>query len=272
MRRALSIAVRDGKRSIVLVHRRGYAPAFRCIRCRTVRRCGACGAAADSGSICRRCGTKLGSCSKCDGRRFEPLGAGVGRVVDDLRRTLGDAVGPADDDAAVHVVTERDLPAIGRIDVAAAVDIDGIMIAPHYRAGEDALRVMARLAAKVVPGTGNRCIVQTAMPEHPVVAALRRGHPLEYLRHELDERASAGFPPAGELLAIDVRDTPSDADAELRAIAGTAVHGPAPAGEAQRWLLQAPNLREAKVRLRGLVQRWRDGGAQVRVDVDPLDL
>ena len=44
--RSLQGAVKRGARAFVLVHRRDYAPAFRCVRCRAVRRCLECGAGA----------------------------------------------------------------------------------------------------------------------------------------------------------------------------------------------------------------------------------
>lgn len=273
VRRTLTMAAAGGRKSFVLVHRRGYAPAFRCTRCREVRRCTVCGAAADRGDQCRRCNSPLGRCAECGGARFEPLGAGVGRVVDDLRRSLGDAVGPAGEtDRPVVVGTERDIPESPDVDIAAAVDIDGVMLAPHYRAGEDALRLVARLAGKVKPGAGNRCLVQTGVPGHAVIAALRGGHPLPFLRAELDRRSIEGFPPTGELIAIDVKNTPDGADGALREAVGDGVHGPAPSGEGTRWLIQGSDLREPKIRLRRLVQQWRDTGARVRVDVDPIDL
>lgn len=273
VRRALAMAVSGGRTGFVLVHRRGYAPAFRCVRCGTVRRCRVCGAAADRGDSCRRCTASLGSCSECGGGRFEPLGSGVGRIVDDLARTLGDSVGPADGPSRpVLVGTERDLPLIPDVDLAVALDIDGLMLAPNYRAAEDALRVAARTAGKVHRGSGNRAMAQTALPEHPVVAALRSGHPMPFLQEELRLRGEQGFPPTGELIAIDVGNVPDDADTDLRRTVAADVHGPAEAGEATRWLVQGPDLREAKIRLRGLVQTWRDAGARVRVDVDPIDL
>jgi hypothetical protein len=37
-------------------------------------------------------------------------------------------------------------------------------------------------------------------------------------------------------------------------------------------LLQGADLRAVRVRLRTLVQRWRDAGHTVRIDADPLDL
>ena len=210
---------------------------------------------------------------QCGAERFEPLGAGVGRVVDDLRRTAGGSVGPAAGPRVPVVVgTERDLVATGSVDLAVAVDVDGVLLAPHYRAAEDALRVVARLAGKVKRRSGNRTMVQTSMPDHPVFGALRSGHPMGFLTAEIAQRSAEGFPPVGELMAIDLRNAPDGADTALRQVAGSAVRGPAPSGGGLRWLLEGPDLREIKIRLRSLVQRWRDAGAKVRVDVDPIDL
>ena len=115
-------------------------------------------------------------------------------------------------------------------------------------------------------------MVQTSMPDHPIIAALRSGRPLDFLQNELSARARDGFPPAGELLALDLREPPAEADAQLRDVAGAEVLGPADTGEGQRWLLQGKDLGDARVRLRGLVQSWRDAGVRVRIDVDPSDL
>lgn len=273
VRRALALGVKKGDRSFVLVHRRGYAPAFGCVRCRTVRRCPVCGAASDRGDTCRRCDAHLGSCVECGGERFEPFGAGVGRVVDDLRRTLGDGVQPMDANRGlVRVGTERDLPGAGRVALAAAVDIDGLMLAPHYRSAEDALRVVARLASLVTPGSGHRCLVQTGMPNHPVIAALRRGRPMSFLSDEIGQRSAAGFPPLADLIAVEVGGNSDGVDDELREVTEGTVRGPAPVGEGRRWLLQGTDLRRTRLRMRDLVQRWRDRGGRVRIDVDPIDL
>ena len=273
VRRALGMATAAGRRSFVLVHRRGYAPAFTCISCRTIRRCEVCGAAADRGSSCRRCSSSLGPCVQCGGERFQALGTGVGRAVEDLRRSLGQDVGPADEgDFRIAVGTERDLVRVDAVDLAVAIDADGLMLAPNYRATEDALRLLARLAGKVQPGKGNRCLIQTGMPTHDVIEAMRSGHPMSFLREELAHRANEGFPPSGELLVLDVTNAPESMDSELRAGADAVVLGPAPVGERSRWLIQGNELRQTKIRLRTLVQKWRDAGARVRVDVDPLDL
>lgn len=272
-RHALSLALRQEKRVFVLVNRRGYAPAFRCVRCRAVRRCGVCGAAADRGDTCRRCGAHMGTCRECGAARFEPLGAGVGRIVDELRAIVGEAAAPAGEGAApILVGTERDLATVGGFDLTVAVDADGALYAPNYRASEDALRLLARLASKVRPGRGNRAVIQTSMPNHEVFGALRGGHPLPFLAAELAHREEEGFPPAAELMAVEIRGDATGIDGELRDLVDGEVLGPAPAVDATRWLVQAPGLRESKVRLRRAVQQWRDKGLSVRIDADPQDL
>jgi len=274
-RMALHAVLKEGGRGFVFTHRRGYAPAFRCGACRTLRTCLECGARPERGDTCPRCGSSLGPCAACGAGRFEPLGAGVGRVTEELRRVLGrDRVGEVGSDAPVLVGTERDLVAMPPVRLAVAVDADGLLLAPNYRAGEEGLRLLARLAGTVEPGSGRRSIVQTAQPEHPVIAALRRGDPLSYLHEELEGRSALGFPPAGEIIVLEVGEPPPDADARLReAVGGNgAVLGPAERRGRMRWLIQGSSLGGTRVALRPLVQHLRDSGARVHVDADPLDL
>ncbi|MDJ0663668.1 MAG: hypothetical protein QNJ75_03855 [Acidimicrobiia bacterium] len=272
---AIRLAVRKNRQVFVFVSRRGYAPAFRCVRCRELRRCPKCGAGPDRGDECRRCGTVLGPCGNCGGRRFEPLGAGLGRVSDELARHLGDrVVGPSGSGKQVLVGSERDLPTIPLTALTVAVDADSMLMAPHYRAEEDAFRILARVVATVARGRGSRCLIQTAQPDHRALGALRGGHPLEYLDELNEERQRDGLPPAAELIAVEVG---GDASARAADIAGVAdrevqVHGPEVGGGRTRWFIQAASLQSTRVRLRTIVQQWRDAGLKVRIDADPIDL
>ncbi len=272
-RAALHAVVGGGGRAFVFTDRR--APAVRCIRCRTLRSCPECGARPGREAACARCGAELGDCRECGGRRFEPLGAPVDRLIAELRRFLApDRVGEAGSDTAVQVGTERDLPTLGPIDLAVVVDADGLIRAPHYRAVEDGFRLMARVVAAAGSGRGRRAVAQTADPGHPALVALRRAAPDRLIRHEIDTRAALGFPPHGELLVLEVTDPPADGDRLLRSAVGerATVLGPAERRGRMRWLIQGNDLRPARLTLRGLVQDWRDGGARVRVDADPIDL
>ncbi len=271
--RAIRGTLRAGGGVFVFVPRRGDAAAYRCVSCGELRRCPNCGAAASRGDVCARCETRLERCAECAGERFEALGAGLGRVKSELRRSLGVVVGGVEEETAVVVGTERDLPGVGQKALAVVIDADGMVFAPHYRAEEDAFRTIVRVASLVGRGRGRRCLIQTANPRHRVYDALRHGRPGPLLHELLKEREEAGFPPVSQLLAVELTDARQGADAELRALgAGVSVHGPAVSGDVTRWLVSGPDLRPLKLQLRGQVQRWRDGGAKVRIDADPVRL
>ena len=272
-RQAIGSVARRGGSVLVFTTRRGGA--VRCVRCRTLRACTSCGARPGTGDSCSRCGAAIGPCSSCGGRRFEGLGASVGRLRAEAAGLFGrDVVGEAGSGRQVVVATERDLTTTGPVELAVIVDADGPLLAPHYRAAEDALRLMARVVAAAGHGRGRRAIVQTAMPGSPAIEALRRATPLAFLDAELPVRDSLGFPPSGELIALEIRDAPADADASLRSTVGdrATVLGPSERNDEMRWLIQARDLGPARISLRSLVHGWREGGTRVRVDADPIDL
>jgi primosomal protein N' (replication factor Y) len=271
---AIRGAVASQSPVFVLVGSRGYAPAFRCVACGEIRRCANCSSAASRDDTCRRCGSSLGDCTSCGGSRFQALGAGRGRIIDDISGIVGpDVVGRPEDDRLVTVGTERDLIGVHDMGLSVAVDIDGFTMAPHYRAAEDGLQLLARLAQTVKRGSGSRCVIQTADPNQPVVAALVHGRSQDFLLTELALRRRFGFPPVGSLIAIETDDVHDAGDLLADAVAPHAsVLGPARVGERMRWLIQDRDLGAARLALRPVVSTLRSKGAKVRVDVDPIDL
>jgi primosomal protein N' (replication factor Y) len=258
----------------VYAHRRGYSAASRCASCRTLRVCGSCGSRPDPGALCARCGAEIGPCTSCGGDRFEPLGAGVGRLIEEIGRIVDPRiVGSVDDRRAVRVGTERDLPRLPACDLVIWVDADGLIRGTNYRAAEEALRLGARLAGLV--GERGRLLLQTSDPGHHAVVALRRADPVGFFDIEIDVRRTFGYPPSGELMVVEARELD---DAELRnseliAIGGGAtILGPAESARGVRWLIQGEDLSRFKSALRPVVDRWRSVGASVRIDVDPIEL
>lgn len=259
--------------SFVLVGSRGYAPAFTCVSCADIRRCPTCQSAASRDDLCRRCGQHLGNCASCGGRRFQPLGEGIGRTVDDIRRFLGDKVGQADEKKLVTVGSERDLIGVVNIGLAVAIDVDGLTMAPHYRASEDALRLLVRLAQTVRRGGSHRCLLQTVLPRQDVLTALVSGRSGSFLDAEMHSRDRFGFPPVGSLIAIETDGEHGAAKLIEEHIGQHAtVLGPADVGGRTRWLIQGRNLDRARLALRSVLTDLRAEGAKVRVDVDPIDL
>lgn len=201
------------------------------------------------------------------------MGSVPARIIGELNQRLGrDIAGAVDEDRLIVVGTERDLAGIAGVSLAIGVDIDALLFGHNYRASEEALRIVARLVGSVSRGKGNRTILQTSHPESELVATLRRGEPAPYLEGVLAARARDGFPPATEMLAFEARNADAtEVHSILEATAPGMVMGPVDTATGTRWLLQG-DLGLVKVDLRANVQRLRDSGATIRVDVDPIDI
>lgn len=271
-RSALRAAAAEGRSVLVFTHRRTTAQ--RCARCRSLRTCSTCGSGAFDGGSCERCETPSTECADCGFGRFEMMGSGASRVAAEVGRIVGrDAVGDPGSGRPIIIGTERDLPGLA-VDLTIIVDADGPLLAPTYRAVEDGLRLLARAVAAAGRGRGRRGLVQTANPGHPAIVALRKADPAQLVATDAADRVAAGFPPGGEVLVLEIEDAPRLASAELEEAIGSRaqVLGPAEHHGRQRWLLQGPDLTAGRIAVRGLVARWREGGARVRIDADPIDL
>ena len=173
----------------------------------------------------------------------------------------------------VTVGTERDLIGVRDVMLAVAIDSDGLTMAPHYRAQEDGLRLLVRLAHTVRRGAGNRCMIQTAQLDQPVLKTLVQGRSNEFLAVELESRRRFGFPPIGSLIALEVEGEDGTAALLEEHIARHAtIMGPASVGSRLRWLIQGRDLDAARLAMRPVINSLRSKGAKVRVDVDPIDL
>lgn len=262
-----------GERAFVFTHRRAGVSSMRCVRCRAIRSCSRCLSFIGREERCPRCGAGIGPCLRCGSGEFEEMGTVPQRLVAEINRALGAvtaAVHPAE--TPVTVGTERDLAALRSVTLAVAADADGMLMGTGYRVSEEALRQLARVAGAVKRSSGARMMVQTSYPDSDLMQALRRGDPIPYLENVLVDRGKEGMPPAVEMIALELRgEIPEGVDEELDALPAASVLGPAPAEDGTRWLLTG-DLGAARLRLRGLVGRWREEGAKVRVDADPIDL
>lgn len=197
------------------------------------------------------------------------------RLVAELNRRIpGAVVGLHPEERLVTVGTERDLTGLDEVALTVAADVDGMLLGTGYRTNEEALRQLARLASVVGGGKAARLMLQTTHPDSLLITTLRRGNPIPYLERVLVERAREGFPPSSEMIAVEIRgDVPDDASGDLASFAGdnVAVLGPMEVDDGRRWLLTG-ELGKVRLDLRSVVGRWRDQGATVRIDVDPIDV
>ncbi len=270
---ALRAVSAEGKSSFVFTHRRLGLASMRCTSCRTIRQCARCGTRAGREERCRTCSTPVGACVSCGGTEFEEMGTIPERLVTEINRRLpGARAGVFPSGETIQVGTERDLAGLPPTHLTVAADVDGMLMSHGYRASEEALRQLARLGNSLEPGSGHRMMLQTSHTESELITTLRRGDPIPYLESVLAIRAREGAPPATEMIAVEVREAEvDDLAGEFDEDPSFDVLGPVEADGGLRWLLQG-DLTSARPRLRDVVGRWRDAGATVRVDADPIDL
>jgi hypothetical protein len=105
------------------------------------------------------------------------------------------------------------------------VDLDSELSAPHFRANEAALALLAR-ASRIVRGRleDGRVVVQTRQPDHPVL----RKTPEEVVAEDDVLRRALDLPPYTALARLSGEDAAADAD-RLRGRLGLTVIGPDPA-------------------------------------------
>jgi len=246
---ALVRSLRSDRKVLCVLNRTGRARLLACRACGELARCERCDAAVtqpdDEQLRCARCdATRPVVCVACGATRMKALRQGVTRVRDEIEALVGEPVAevtgarPAGGEAArtrVVVGTEATLHQIDAADVVAFLDFDQELLAPRYRAAEQALGLVAR-AARLVGGKegGGRLVLQTFVPRHEVVQAALHADPARVAAAERDRRELLRFPPVTALAEVSGPAAPAFVDA-LGAPLGVEVIGPSDG----RWLVRA---------------------------------
>lgn len=203
--------LRDSDRVVVCVsNTTGRARLLACRQCRELTRCERCDAAVmldDGGDlVCLRCGARRPPvCLECGASRFANLRPGVTRLREELEAAANRpavlVTGAGDDRpeaAGVYVGTEAALHRVERADTVAFLDFDREVLAPRYRAAEQAMALLVRAARLVGPrARGGRILVQTFMPMHEVIQSALHADPGRLVDVERARREMLHLPPFG---------------------------------------------------------------------------
>jgi primosomal protein N' (replication factor Y) (superfamily II helicase) len=244
-------AISDGGgKAILLLNRRGIAPALHCRACGATVRCPSCDVAltlhGDGALHCHHCGRRESSptlCPACGAAELARLGAGTERLEEELGERLPGlelirldadvAANPAElaerlarfaeTDRAVLLGTQ--MVAKGHhfegVALAAVVDADTGMALPDFRAEERTFQLVTQLAGRSGRDAPGRVLVQTYQPDSRPIALAARHAVDEFLAGEIDRRRELGYPPFRHLVRIVVSGAgvngPSALLTELRA-------------------------------------------------------
>jgi primosomal protein N' (replication factor Y) len=299
---ALRAAVARDARAVCVLNRRGRARLLACRTCNELARCEECGATVEQRTsepgatqsrevlACARCGRRRPLvCLHCHGATFRAVRPGITRVRDDLAALLPrvevasvDASTTDVPDAPVLVGTEAVLhrvPAGSTVALVAYLELDQELLAPRARASEQALWLVARGArlldaASTGEGSargGGRLLLQTRIPDHEVVAAVRRGDPRPLVAADAARREALGFPPFGGLAEVGGAPDAVAAAADAVARLGVTVLGPVVDGSSRsaRALLRAPSTAALCEALASSGVEAARALGRLRIDVDP---
>ena len=158
----------------------------------------------DERLVCPRCETvRPPVCLVCGDGRFANLRPGVTRLREELEAAAGRPVvevtgaGPERPPAGVYVGTEAVLHRVGRADTVAFLDLDRELLAPRYRAAEQAMGLIVRAARLVGPGRGEAgcCCRRSCRTRRRAGGAA--GRPRRIVEREREQRRMLGLPPFG---------------------------------------------------------------------------
>jgi primosomal protein N' (replication factor Y) len=267
---------------VCVYDRTGRARLLACAKCGELARCTNCGAAvAQVGERlrCPRCAEERPCiCAACGRLKMKTLRAGVSRLREELAALLGTEVaevsGPAKEsgepvpNSPVALGTQAVLHRVRRASAVAFLDIDLHLLAPRLDAVDESLALLVR-GARLVGGRGSgpptaRLLVQTRVPDHPVLVAAMRGDPEAVLAEEATLRRDSGLPPFSALATLSGERAPDYVSALRPAAEGTGVSVSVLSDGA--YLLRAQD----HVRLCDLLAAVpRPPGRGLRVEVDP---
>ena len=252
----------SGGKAILLLNRRGVAPALHCRACGATIRCPNCDVAlvlhGDAGLRCHHCGygqPSPATCPDCSSSELARLGAGTQKLERELARELpelelirldADTTSKPEElmaalqrfaaaDRAVLLGTQ--MVAKGHhfagVELAAVIDADTSLALPDFRAEERTFQLITQLAGRSGRDAPGRVLVQTFQPDARPISYAVRHDVSRFLDEELERRRELGYPPFSHLISIVV-SAPELAPAlraleELRAGIGEAeLLGPAP--------------------------------------------
>ncbi len=311
-----------GHQSLLFLNRRGYAPLVLCNSCGHRYECPNCSAwmvlhASGRPYLqCHHCDTRLPvpkQCPECgEADTLVPCGPGVERIAEEVQQTIPQArLGILSSDLVsdtkqeglslqelltkmeareIDILIGTQLIAKGHhfpyLSLVGVIDADLGLSGGDIRASERSFQLLHQLSGRAGrEHTGGEVYLQSYMPDHPVMQALKEGNRDGLLALEMRRRQAMEMPPFGRLAAIilegknetEVRDYAAQLAKAIPQMEEIRILGPAPAPLLKlrryfryRFLIQAP----LNCHIQKLIEEWlaphpTPRGMKRKIDIDP---
>lgn len=308
---------------ILFQNRRGYAPTVECHDCGWVPHCPNCDVSLTNHRgqglmTCHYCGYHSPipqQCPACNGRDLLSQGYGTERIEDYIQAVFPDVkVGRMDLDTTrsrtayekiiadfqqgstqILVGTQMVTKGLdfGNVSVVGILDADTMLNQPDFRSYEHAFQMMAQVAGRAGRrGKRGTVILQTKLPELPVIGQVVHNDFSTLYKDTLEERQAFNFPPNCRLIYVYMKHRHEEVVHRLavdyanlmRRVFGERVLGPEtpPVGRVQLMYIRkivlkvelTASLTEVRTRLRQISDYFHGLGdyksAVIYYDVDPV--
>ncbi len=206
---------------LFIVNKKGYS-LIMCKDCGYIFRCPACQIPLmfykTEGLLrCRQCAAERKvpeSCQVCRGVELIPLGAGIERIKEDIRKFLKKDAVPLNKNAQLLPNNDEFTPfVIGHghqvrrlkgslFKSAVFFDIDPCLLEPNYRANERAFQNVMQIAQVVKPD--GRIFLQTRSPKNKILNFIKNYDFKGFYKNELSIRKETDFPPFCRLILFNI--------------------------------------------------------------------
>lgn len=220
---------------LLFLNRRGFSNAVQCKECGFVFQCNDCAVSltyhkTQSKLICHYCNRKEDTpyiCKQCQSPLLLYKGIGIQQVEDQIKRTFEnvkilrmdrDTTGKKFSHYEIINKFEKKQADIllGTQMIAKGLDFPGVHLAgviladigfhiPDFRASERAYQTLTQLAGRAGrKGEQGKVIIQTYLPEHPIIQTVLLHNLEEFFKKEISVRRNLFYPPFSHLINLQV--------------------------------------------------------------------
>jgi primosomal protein N' (replication factor Y) len=182
--------------------------------------------------MCNKCGrreTAKARCQKCNSWNLAPLGIGTDKVKEEIEKLFPNAsvvqidkeATPTEKDvrnAQIEIEKNKNIILVGtemafasiknKFTHSAIVSLDGLLSIPSFNMNQKILHIIEKMSLI----TERNMIIQTRIPETPILQHVLVGNVLPIYREDLKEREIFGYPPYKRLIKITFTGNARDSE------------------------------------------------------------
>lgn len=228
-------ALKHGDQVMLFLNQRGFNHCFYCLSCKMVQRCPHCHVAltehrASHLWMCHRCEFRekpRSICMSCKAPTLKNMSVGTEKIENYARQLFpGARIDRIDTDSIrkkgqldqkLEKMHHKEIDIlIGTQMIAKGLDIKGVTLVgilnadlalnlPDFRSGEQTFQLITQVAGRAGrQDKKGKVVVQTFLPEHPIIKLACNNQFSEFSEYELKMRKQLKYPPFSQLILIEV--------------------------------------------------------------------